>query len=117
MHPDSLTQWFADFIKRCNDEIDNRLDLSESEREILKFPAISPHGLRHTNASLLIASGANIRTVAARLGHAQTSTTANIYSHAIKSADAIASDALEEKLLLRKSLPPSSPKNKAIFQA
>jgi integrase len=79
MHPDSLTQWFGDFIKRCNVAVDERNDLTAAERENLKFPAISPHSLRHTNASLLIASGANLRTVAARLGHAQTSTTANIY--------------------------------------
>lgn len=105
MHPDSLTQWFNGFIKRCNAAIDENKALTEAEREALRFPAITPHSLRHTNASLLIASGANLRTVAARLGHAQTSTTANIYSHAIKTADAIASDALEDKLLMGQNIP------------
>jgi integrase len=101
MHPDTLTQWFNGFIKRCNEEVNNRAGLSEKQREALRFPAISPHSLRHTNASLLIASGANLRTVAARLGHAQTSTTGNIYAHAIKTADALASDSLEDRLLTR----------------
>jgi len=64
---------------------------------VFGFSVIILYG--HTNALLLIASGANLRTVAARLGHAQTSTTANIYSHAIKTTDAIASDALERVLL------------------
>ena len=90
-----LTGWFCDFIKQENAAIDTRTDVTREEKAALRFPAISPHSLRHTNASLLIASGANLRTVAARLGHAQTSTTANIYSHAIKTADAMASDALE----------------------
>ena len=33
-----------------------------------------------------------------RLGHAQLSTTGNIYAHAIKSADEMASNALENML-------------------
>lgn len=69
IHPDSVTGWFGKFIKR------NRL------------PKISIHSLRHTNASLLIASGADIKTVANRLGHSSATTTGNIYAHAIKSAD------------------------------
>ncbi|MDR0325012.1 MAG: site-specific integrase [Oscillospiraceae bacterium] len=101
MHPDTLTGWFCKFVQRENAVIDKRNDLAEDEKATLRFPAISPHSLRHTNASLLIASGANIRTVAARLGHAQTSTTTNIYSHAIKTADAIASDALEAVLMAK----------------
>ncbi len=38
--------------------------------------------LRHTNASLLIAQGVDVRTVASLLGHAQASTTLDIYAHA-----------------------------------
>lgn len=76
IHPDTLTNWFSDFIKRHD------------------LPKVTLHGLRHTNASLLIAAGTNIRTVSGRLGHSQASTTANIYAHAIQSADAIAAEAL-----------------------
>ena len=36
------------------------------------------HDLRHASASLLIASGIDIKTVSARLGHAQSSTTLDI---------------------------------------
>ena len=35
-----------------------------------------------TNASLLIAQGVDVRTVASLLGHAQASTTLDIYAHA-----------------------------------
>ncbi|MCL2215805.1 MAG: site-specific integrase [Defluviitaleaceae bacterium] len=60
-----------------------------------KLPRISFHGLRHTNATLLISEGLDIRTVSGRLGHRDASTTLNIYSHYIKSRDEAASDALE----------------------
>ena len=40
------------------------------------------HSLRHTNASLLIVQGVDVRTVASLLGHAQPSTTLDIYAHA-----------------------------------
>ncbi len=43
---------------------------------------LNVHSLRHTNASLLIAQGVDVRTVAGLLGHAQASTTLDIYSHA-----------------------------------
>ena len=37
------------------------------------------HGLRHTNATLQIAAGTTLTTVAHRLGHANASTTTRIY--------------------------------------
>lgn len=80
IHPDTLTNWFSDFVKR-ND-----------------LPPVTIHSMRHTNATLLIAAGTNLRTVSARLGHAQTSTTANVYSHAIQSADAAAAETLDDIL-------------------
>jgi len=56
---------------------------------------VSLHSLRHSNATLLINQGINIKAVSSRLGHSQTSTTMNTYAHQIKSADAAAADALE----------------------
>ena len=46
-----------------------------------KVPPIRFHDLRHTHASLLIASGMDIKTVSTRLGHAKVSTTMDIYTH------------------------------------
>ena len=43
---------------------------------------LNVHSLRHTNASLMIAQGVDVRTVAGLLGHSQPSTTLDIYSHA-----------------------------------
>ena len=45
--------------------------------------ALKRVSLRHTNASLLIAQGVDVRTVASLLGHAQASTTLDIYAHAV----------------------------------
>lgn len=80
MHPDVLSGWFGDFIKRTD------------------LPQIHVHSLRHTNATLMIAGGEDILTVSRRLGHAQASTTTNIYAHAIQSANAKAAETLENLL-------------------
>lgn len=68
--PDSVTKWFRSFIKRSG------------------LPKVTVHSLRHTYASLMIADGAPLVVVSRQLGHAQSSTTANIYAHAIASAQA-----------------------------
>lgn len=80
MNPDSLTDWTKKFVKRN------------------KLPHFSPHSLRHTHASLLIASGVNIPTVSRRLGHSSIATTTKVYIHAIQSADEIASQVIDDKL-------------------
>ena len=46
-------------------------------------PDLNVQSLRHTNASLLISQGVDVRTVASLLGHAQASTTLDIYAHAL----------------------------------
>ncbi len=76
MSPSTPYKWLQNFTKK-ND-----------------LPKINIHSLRHTNATILIRQGVNIRTVAGRLGHSMTSTTLNIYSHELQSADAAAADSL-----------------------
>ena len=56
------------------------------------------YGLRHTAASLMIAEGLPIRDVAARLGHSQTSTTLDIYAHALIDSNRRATDAISRAL-------------------
>lgn len=45
---------------------------------------IGVHGLRHTHASMLFASGATMKDVQERLGHARLDTTMNLYTHLTK---------------------------------
>ncbi len=85
IHPDTLPRWFGKFLKRHD------------------LPHINIHGLRHTCASLLIAAHVDIRTVSTRLGHAQVSTTGNIYAHQIQSADASAAEAIDLVLTRKRS--------------
>ena len=74
------------------------------------LPAVTVHSLRHTYASLLIAAHVPIVTVAGRLGHAQTSTTTDIYAGFIKSADAAASDTMDAVFDHIKQLKPDEAK-------
>ena len=52
----------------------------------LFMPKVTVHSLRHTYATLMIADGVPLVVISKQLGHTQTSTTANIYAHAIASA-------------------------------
>lgn len=56
--------------------------------------ALPLYGLRHTAATLMIAENISARDVAARLGHAQTSTTLNIYAHSFMDANSRATQAI-----------------------
>ncbi len=56
------------------------------------------HDLRHMSASLLIAGGTDVRTVANRLGHADASTTLRIYAHAFEAQDRRAAELMGELL-------------------
>jgi integrase/predicted RNA-binding Zn-ribbon protein involved in translation (DUF1610 family) len=51
------------------------------------LPRIPLHGLRHTYATLALASGINPRIVSARLGHATVALTLDVYSHVLPQAD------------------------------
>lgn len=81
IHPQTISDWFRKFLNKHPE-----------------LPRVRLHSLRHSNATLLIAEGVDIRTVSNRLGHAQTSTTLNIYSHALQSRDAAAADCLDNAL-------------------
>lgn len=83
MNPDNITQWLANFSRKYD------------------LPPIHPHKFRHTMASLLIYNGTDVLTVSKRLGHAQVSTTTDIYSHAIKEADERAAESIADVVLRR----------------
>lgn len=62
------------------------------------YRGLVPHALRHTQATLLIGEGADVKTVQARLGHASPNTTLSIYAHAIDANDQKAAAAIESIL-------------------
>ncbi len=69
MHPDSVTDYLKKLSRRYG------------------LPHLNPHAFRHTMASMLYYSGVDSVSISKRLGHAQVSTTSNIYAHVIESAD------------------------------
>ena len=54
----------------------------------------SPHSWRHLNATLMIESGIDVKTVQACLGHSAPTTTLSCYLHTFQSAQAAAMDAV-----------------------
>lgn len=62
----------------------------------LGLPTIGVHGLRHSAATFLIASGVNPRVVQQRLGHAHVSVTLGLYTHVLPAHDRSAVEALAE---------------------
>ena len=82
IHPDTPTRYFQRFGKRYGIE------------------HFHPHKLRHTSASLAITHGADVVSVAARLGHSDSSTTLRMYAHAneesIRRVGQTVRDALKE---------------------
>ncbi|AUJ84407.1 site-specific integrase [Enterococcus avium] len=58
-------------------------------RYILKkytLPRITPHGFRHTHASLLLEAGESVKVVQHRLGHENSKVTLDIYAHITNNA-------------------------------
>ena len=82
--PTTPSTWFLGFRRKHN------------------LPDVKFHGLRHTNASLLIAQGVDVQTVATRQGHTKATTTTSIYSHFLKRPDQEVADKLQN--LFKKNL-------------
>lgn len=63
------------------------------------LPKMGFHGLRHSCASLLVASGIPMRAVTEQLGHSQMSLTSDLYAHVAPDMLRDNADALERALL------------------
>lgn len=66
------------------------------ETEGIPFKGI--HSFRHFVATQAINSGIDIKSVSAMLGHSKTSTTLNIYTHAIENSNSTAIDCIADLL-------------------
>ena len=61
--------------------------VNKKPKRSIHYEGLKFHELRHTQATLLLASGEDIKTVQARLGHSKASTTLDMYAHAIPEKD------------------------------
>ena len=64
----------------------------------LRLPTIGVHGLRHSSATMTLASGISPKVVSQRLGHASVSITLDIYSHVLPAHDQAAADFIGRSL-------------------
>lgn len=80
VRPSSVSRWFRR-------EICQRLGLPRD---------IHFHSLRHTNASVLLAEGVDLKTAAERLGHAKETLTLEIYGHVMPGRDERAAEVLDK---------------------
>ncbi|SUE14690.1 integrase [Rhodococcus gordoniae] len=71
LRPPTTTHWLSKAVTR----------LVERSDEKDPFPRVTAHELRHTAASLMIASGAHVKTVQRQLGHKSATMTLDLYGH------------------------------------
>lgn len=77
LHPTTIRNWLDEAL------------------ELAALPHFTVHSLRHTNITVLIASGVSPVAVSGRVGHSKTSTTLNIYAHFLGSSDKEASEIID----------------------
>ena len=87
-------------------DIGEYLDYSHINKKLQKLlsendlPCISVHALRHSNASLLINNGVDLKAVSSQLGHCNINITADTYGHIFEEYKARISQSLEDCLTL-----------------
>jgi integrase len=62
---------------------------------------VTPHAIRHSVITLLIANNVDVKTVSARAGHSDVQTTLNIYTHYTKEADRQAANKIDTLLKIK----------------
>ncbi len=75
---------------------------NKKQKQILvdnDMPSISVHGIRHSNASLLIKNCYDVKAISEHLDHCNTEITSNIYVHIFKEYKAKMAESIEHDLL------------------
>ena len=78
-HQGTLNKAIRRIIRDCNDHV-----LDSCKPNLILLPPFSCHTLRHTFATRMCEKGVNIKVIQDILGHADVSTTLNIYTDATK---------------------------------
>ena len=85
MKPPTHGKWYYNALERCMDEYPD-------------FPRVTPHGLRHVAAGLMVSSGANVKVVQRQLGHASAAMTLDTYAELFDEDLEAVGSAVEEKI-------------------
>jgi len=107
-HPQRFSRLFAETIARCRRNLGGEEPGSgTAARRPRKPPVTGPaatmpapdappanrlHDLRHTHATILLASRENVKVVSERLGHASVTVTLSIYAHVMPGNQRAAAD-------------------------
>ena len=86
----------------CTGNFYDRSLLNTQFRRFLKkneMPKLTIHGLRHSNASLMINNGFDVKIVSEHLGHCNIAITGDIYSHIFEEYKAKVAQAIEYDLI------------------
>ena len=78
-HQGTLNKALHRIIRDCNDEI-----MLKGQTNSTMLPHFSCHSLRHTFATRMCEAGVNVKVIQDSLGHADVSTTLNIYADATR---------------------------------
>ncbi len=86
-HPDGVTGIFERLQRQYNDAKTKEAEEKKKAGDLNARPELLPrlrlHDLRHTHATLLLASGVNAKIVSERLGHASVAFTLTVYAHVL----------------------------------
>lgn len=102
-HQGTINKALQRIIRDCNDEALELLAAGKTKKDsVVLLPRFSCHSLRHTCATRLCEAGVNMKVVQDVLGHADITTTMNIYTDATKSFKQQEMNRLEEFLKVEK---------------
>jgi integrase len=85
-------------------ELGAPIDSNRLSREFARIvteaglPPATLHSLRHCHASLMLAGGASIKTIAERLGHSNPALTLGVYAHLLPTIQEEAANAFDKRL-------------------
>ena len=96
-HQGTLNKAIRRIIRDCND-----YQMEKCEKNPVLLPKFSCHSLRHTFTTRLVEAGVNIKVVQNVLGHADFSTTMDIYTDVTKELKKREFDDLGEKMKKQK---------------
>lgn len=85
MKPPTHGKWYYNALGRCMEKYPD-------------FPRVTPHGLRHVAAGLMISAGANVKVVQRQLGHASAAMTLDTYAELFDEDLEAVSSAVEAKI-------------------
>ncbi|MDO0975979.1 site-specific integrase [Mycolicibacterium frederiksbergense] len=96
--PATHDSWLSGAVARCQAAADRARAAEGEEPTTAVFPRITAHDLRHTAASLSIASGANVKVVQRMLGHKSAAMTLDVYADLFDDDLTAVADRLDESV-------------------